>query len=75
MDQLLEHLYKNLDQAKKVLNEQAIAVADMGSGKNYDDQLEKLIAYNLEKGRVIGIQDTINDLEKMLSATRSLKVV
>ena len=33
MDQLLEHLYKNLDQAKKVLNEQAIAVADMGSGK------------------------------------------
>lgn len=75
MDQLLKHLFKNLDQAKKVLNEHAIAVADMGSGKSYDDQLEKLIAYNLEKGRVIGIQDTINDLEKMLSATRSLKVV
>lgn len=75
MDHILEQLYKNLNQAKDSLNQCAIEVAEMSNGKNQDDQLEKLIAYNFQKGQVTGIEDTIHEVEKMLSATRSLKVV
>ncbi|AVK86019.1 hypothetical protein C3943_22235 [Lysinibacillus sp. B2A1] len=75
MDHILEQLYKNLNQAKGSLNQCAIEVAEMSNGKNQDDQLEKLIAYNFQKGQVTGIEDTIHEVEKMLSATRSLKVV
>ncbi|WKT76977.1 hypothetical protein [Lysinibacillus fusiformis] len=75
MDRILEQLYKNLIQAKESLNERACAVADLANSKDHDTHIEKLIDYNYQKGQVTGIEDTIHEVEKMLSATKSLKVV
>lgn len=75
MDRILEQLYENLNQAKVTVNECARAVADLSNSKDQETHLEKLIEYNYQKGLVTGIEDTIHEVEKMLSATRSLKVV
>lgn len=75
MDHILEQLYENLNQAKATVNECARAVADLSNGKDQETHLEKLIEYNYQKGLVTGIEDTIHEVEKMLSATRSLKAV
>lgn len=75
MDRILEQLYENLNQAKVTVNECARAVADLSNSKDQETQLEKLIEYNYQKGLVTGIEDTIHEVEKMLSVTRSLKAV
>ncbi|WP_418302312.1 hypothetical protein [Lysinibacillus fusiformis] len=73
MEHILEQLYENLNEAKDTVNESARAVADLSNTKDQEAHLEKLIGY--QKGLVTGIEDTIHKVEKMLSATRSLKVV
>lgn len=75
MDRILEQLYENLNQAKVTVNECARGVADLSNSKDQETHLEKLIEYNYQKGLVTGIEDTIHEVEKMLSATRSLKAV
>lgn len=75
MEHILEKLYENLNEAIDTVNETARAVADLSNTKDQEAQLEKLIEYNYQKGLVTGIEDTIHAVEKMLSATRSLKVV
>ncbi|MEY9980440.1 hypothetical protein [Lysinibacillus sp. RC79] len=73
MNQILEQLYKNLNQEKESLHECAIAVADLSNGQNHEEQIEKLIAYNIQKGRVNSLEDVIHEIEKM--NTKTLKVV
>ncbi|MGE7915306.1 hypothetical protein [Lysinibacillus xylanilyticus] len=75
MKQILEQLYKNLNQAKESLHECAIVVADLGTGQNHEEHLEQLIEYNFQKGQVTGLEDAIHEVEKMISATKPLKAV
>jgi len=73
MNQILEQLYKNLNQEKESLNECAIAVAEVSNGQNHEGHIEKLIAYNLQKGRVSSLEDVISEIDKL--NTKTLKVV
>lgn len=75
MNQILDQLYKNLNHEKEVLNECAIAVAELSNGQNHEEHIEKLIAYNLQKGRVSSLEDVIHEVEKSISATKPLKAV
>lgn len=73
MNQILEQLYKNLNQEKDALHECAIAVAELSNGQSHEGQIEKLIAYNLQKGRVSSLEDVIHEIDKLNTTT--LKVV
>ncbi|OXS70207.1 hypothetical protein B1B04_18765 [Lysinibacillus sp. KCTC 33748] len=73
MNRILEQLYKNLNQEKESLHECAVAVADLSNGQNHEDHIEKLIAYNLQKGRVSSLEDVIHEIDKL--NTKPLKVV
>ena len=73
MSQTLEQLYMFLSEEKEALSDRAMAVADDGTGLNQEDHIEKLIAYNLQKGRTNGIEDVIRHIEKVMSATNVLK--
>ncbi len=75
MDKILEQLYMYLNQEKEVLNECAVAVAELSTGQDPEQHIEKLIAYNLQKGRTTSVEDVIHDIEKMASVTNRLKVV
>lgn len=75
MKQFLEQLYKVLDEEKEALSVSAIAVADSSNIKNPEQHIERLIAYNLQKGRTSGIEDVIHQVEKMVSSSKTLKVV
>lgn len=75
MEQFLEQLYRVLNQEKEALSVSAIAVADSSNAQNPEQQIEKLIAYNLQKGRTSGIEDVIHQVEKMVSGSKTLKVV
>lgn len=73
MNQILEQLYKNLNQEKEYFHECAVAVADLSNGQNHEEHIEKLIAYNLQKGRVSSLEDVIHEIDKL--NTKPLKVV
>lgn len=75
MEQFLEQLYKVLNQEKEVLGASAIAVADSSNVKNPEQHIERLIDYNFQKGRTSGIEDIIQQVEKMVSGSKTLKVI
>lgn len=75
MDQILEQLYIFLNQEKEALSDRAVEVADLSSGQNHEAHIEKLIDYNLQKGRTNGVEDVIRHIEKVMSATNMLKAI
>lgn len=75
MNQILEQLYMFLNQEKETLSDRAMAVADYSTGQNHEEHIEKLIAYNLQKGRTNGVEDVIRHMEKVMSATKTLQVI
>lgn len=75
MNQILEQLYMYLNQEKEVLNKCANAVEELITEKDHGQHIERLIAYNLQKGRTTGVEDVIHEIEKMASVTNRLKVV
>jgi hypothetical protein len=75
MNNILEQLYMSLNQEKAALSDCAMAVADSSAGQNHEERIEKLIAYNLQKGRTNGVEDVIRHIEKVMSSTKTLKVI
>ncbi|MEG7619468.1 hypothetical protein [Enterococcus faecalis] len=75
MNQILEQLYIFLNQEKEALSDRAVEVADLSRGQNHEAHIEKLIDYNLQKGRTNSVEDVIRHIEKVMSITNTLKAI